>query len=41
MKHGDAVFHPGIVVTWQLGDGKVMKNEVTACFLLDGTPRPK
>ena len=37
VKHGDSAYHPGIVVTWKLG---VTDNEATACFLLDGTPRP-
>ena len=37
VKHGDGAYHPGIVVTWKLG---VTDNEASACFLLDGTPRP-
>jgi hypothetical protein len=39
VKRGDGELHPGIVVTWKLGNG--LKNEVTACFLLDGTPPPR
>ena len=38
VKHGDGAYHPGIVVTWKLG---VTDNEASACFLLDGTPRPR
>lgn len=38
--HGDGTYHPGIVVTWMLGKGGPVDNEATACFLLDGTPRP-
>lgn len=40
--HGDGDFHPGIVVRWRLGeeDGP-LKEPVTLCMLLDGTPRPE
>ena len=38
VKHGDGAYHPGIVVNWKLG---VTDNEASACFLLDGTPRPR
>lgn len=41
-KHGDGDFHPGIVVRWQLGGlESAIPENVTLCFLLDGTPRPK
>lgn len=40
VKHGHAAFHPGIAVVWTLGDGGPLSPEATACFLLDGTPRP-
>ncbi len=40
--HGNGEFHPGIVVRCRLGGPQsVMKDPVTLCFLIDGTPRPK
>jgi hypothetical protein len=41
VSHGDGAFHPGIAVVWTLGEGGPLAPEATACFLLDGTPRPK
>lgn len=40
VKHGFDAYHPGIVVAWTIGEGGPLAPEATACFLLDGTPRP-